>query len=760
MEENSENLKVAIRVRPILPIDKFQDSVVYLEENNNIRVSDGDHFIAASYDRIFPSDSSQNEVFGYVKSSVEGTVKGFNCTIFAYGQTGSGKTYTMFGSDWEQNNPAPQVYYKQPQNRSIRKYKSASPSHMFNDPSKYGIILNSIHHLMEYAEGKSFTFYCSFLQIYNEKIYDLLQNATRDKPLNIREDKVNGIFVENLAEYVVQNAADCFYLLEQGDKNRIVRQTRYNHHSSRSHTIFQILLESDKANKRGVLKKAKLNLCDLAGSEKYDKDSNMVKEHIQEMTLINKSLSILGKVISALGSQNSAHIPFRESKLTRILQDSLAVNTRTILIATVSPSLEYIEETINTLKFADRAKQVMVKIKKNEISATNDQLVSKLQREIQHLKDMLNLRKKGGFQEINQQIWSLKEENERLKKITRDITVEEVEKLKQENKNLRLELQTFKQMDSTENSFFVTASQSKSSSSSNQVRDFPPPPQIKDILPALESGAGIQSTLEEWRKKDLENAVENLKFKIGKEGRCPICTLKPPCKHYLSSDEIPKPQTPPKEVLPLPTYPRQTRSSTVRSENTETPRSNLSFNGLPKHMTIRYRNSSAKVEETAGYSEYVETEKRKKFMKAAENNMIKLAKIEAYREEKIKRELEKLEEERKKEEEDEIKQQLQELKRRKYLEQQKKKLEELRVLKEKEQIEISMKRKSEEEEKLKKLKKEKKYFDSQKKKIVEHNRKKALIDGIMMDQIDELTNNVLNSKSSGRSERTIIGKLS
>lgn len=351
---------------------------------------------------------------------------------------------------------------------------------------------------MKSAEGKNFTFYCSFLQIYNEKIYDLLQNPTKDKPLNIRENKSNGIFVENLAEYVVQTAQDCFYLLEQGDKNRIVRQTKYNHHSSRSHTIFQLLLESDKANKRGALKRAKLNFCDLAGSEKYDKEVSMVKEHIQEMNMINKSLSTLGKVISALGTTNPSHIPFRESKLTRILQDSLAVNTRTILIATISPSSDFIEETINTLKFADRAKQVMVKIKKNEISATNDQLVTKLQREIQHLKDMLNLKKRGGFQEINQQIWTLKEENERLKKITLNITVEEVERLKQENKHLRLELQTFKQMDSTENSFFMTqASQSKSSSASKTSREFPSAPLVRDILPALENGAGIQTTLEE-----------------------------------------------------------------------------------------------------------------------------------------------------------------------------------------------------------------------------------------------------------------------
>ena len=341
------------------------------------------------------------------------------------------------------------------------------------------------------SQGKPLTFYCSFLQIYNEKIYDLLQNPTRDKPLAIREEKDNGIFVENLAEYVVERAEDCMYLLKQGDKNRVVRQTRFNHHSSRSHTIFQLLIEGDKANKRGALKRAKMNLCDLAGSEKFDKEGRMLKDHIQEMNNINKSLTTLGKVISALGANAFGHIPYRESKLTRILQDSLAVNTRTILIATISPATVYIEETINTLKFADRAKQVMVKVRKNEISATNDMLVAKLQREIQHLKSLLSLNRKGGLQDISQQLLQLKEENERLKRITKNLTIEEVESLKQENKKLRIELQNMKEKgETTDESFFVTESKPSSSTKSTKL------PSAREILSSIDPGTNIQSTLE------------------------------------------------------------------------------------------------------------------------------------------------------------------------------------------------------------------------------------------------------------------------
>ena len=196
------------------------------------------------------------------------------------------------------------------------------------------------------------------------------------KPLNIREDRVFGIYVEGMSEYVVQSVRDCISLVKRGDRNRAVRSTRMNTNSSRSHTIFQILLETDKANKKGLMKKAKLNLCDLAGSEKYDKAGMMNSAHISELKTINLSLTTLGKVISALakGGKNT-HLPYRDSKLTRLLQDSLGGNTRTCFIATVAPVKSCIDETISTLKFADRAKSIMVQVKKNAVSATNDKLV-------------------------------------------------------------------------------------------------------------------------------------------------------------------------------------------------------------------------------------------------------------------------------------------------------------------------------------------------------------------------------------------------
>ena len=205
--------------------------------------------------------------------------------------------------------------------------------------------------------GTTFTVYCSFLQIYNEKLFDLFQDRDNGKPLNIREDKYTGIFVEGQSEYVVTNANDCFTLLKRGEANRITRQTRSNIHSSRSHTIFQILVESDTADSKGLLFRGKLNLCDLAGSEKIHKDESMGVQHFNELKTINLSLSSLGKVISALAQgKKKDHIPYRDSKITRLLQDSLGGNTKTTLIAACNSKSDCVTETISTLKFADRAK--------------------------------------------------------------------------------------------------------------------------------------------------------------------------------------------------------------------------------------------------------------------------------------------------------------------------------------------------------------------------------------------------------------------
>ena len=210
--------------------------------------------------------------------------------------------------------------------------------------------------------GDRFSVFCSFIQIYNEKLFDLYQDKNVN-PLTIHEEKREGIFVEGLSEYEVRSAEECFTLLKRGENNRITRETRFNMHSSRSHTVFSVLIEIE--TKKGTLKRVKLNLCDLAGSEKLDFSDKLGEKHMEEHKAINLSLTCLGLVIAGLAKNNPRKfIPYRDSKLTRLLKDSLGgkgSNCQTILLATISPLLINQDESISTLKFADRAKQVMIR---------------------------------------------------------------------------------------------------------------------------------------------------------------------------------------------------------------------------------------------------------------------------------------------------------------------------------------------------------------------------------------------------------------
>lgn len=353
----------------------------------------------------------------------------------------------------------------------------------------------------------------------------MLQDPTSKNPLNIREDKYNGIFVEGLTEYIISNAKDWYALLKRGEKNRVTRQTKININSSRSHSIFQLWLETETVDSRGMLKKAKLNLCDLAGSEKINKDEEMEAKHLLELKTINLSLTTLGKVISALSKKNKIskivmksadsfkkatvnnYTPYRESKLTRLLQDSLGGNTKTCLIATVSPIKSWIEETISTLKFADRAKEVMSVVKANEVNASDDALVQKLQKEVQHLREVLNLRRKGKRTDIEGQLIDLKNENLKLREIASN--AQEVERLKLENKIMKLELQKIR--------YDVEMGSNKGSEESLTSTD-------------MTNGKllGMKDSMK--TKQSIQKVFPNLDTHL--PDRCPLWNSFPPCDHY------------------------------------------------------------------------------------------------------------------------------------------------------------------------------------------------------------------------------------
>jgi len=278
-------------------------------------------------------------------------LEGYNATMLAYGQTGTGKTFTMEGF-----------------------------SNSLNDPNK-GIIPRSMEEIFKYIENssnksKTFMVRASYLQIYNEVITDLLKKDM--SPLQIREDKKKGVFVEGLSEWVVRSPIDIYNLMKDGMRNRATAATNMNDVSSRSHAVFIIIVEQmqnlneseeSKTNPQEVareIKVGKLNLVDLAGSERV-RVTGATGKRLEESKSINKSLSWLGNVITALTDKKfRSHIPYRDSKLTRILEDSLGGNCKTTMMAMISSSNDGYAESISTLKFATRAKKIRNEARINE----------------------------------------------------------------------------------------------------------------------------------------------------------------------------------------------------------------------------------------------------------------------------------------------------------------------------------------------------------------------------------------------------------
>ena len=286
------------------------------------------------------------------------------------------------------------------------------------------------------------------------------EKPIKQKPLKIKYDKTNGVTIEGVNEIRTPTFYDIFELLRQGEINRKIRQTSRNEMSSRSHTIFIINIQNLKLN---VV--SKIKLCDLAGSERYDSRESYKKIHFNEMCNINKSLLILGNVIHSLGQSNSninlsntknkkntkTFAPYKDSKLTQILEDSLGGNSVTYLIATISPSDENFEETVSTLKFADRAHSIMTKVSMNQLGkddGNNSKEFNKICDELFQLKQLLNIRKKRGTLEpIQEELLKLKDENTQLKKcLGGGNNVNRIQQLIAENNSLKKEIKTLTEL--------------------------------------------------------------------------------------------------------------------------------------------------------------------------------------------------------------------------------------------------------------------------------------------------------------------------
>ena len=474
----TERIKVAIRIRPFLPNEDSSKKSLNLipKDDNTIILYKGAEIFQATFNQIFSTNSTQKEIFNFIKPCLINIQKGKNYTILAYGQTGTGKTYTMFGGDWSFN----EEYYNY-NNSAVKVNDENKKDELLKNNividtnnEKNGIIPNLIMELYKIFKGNNdgeknaennnnIIITCSYIQIYNEKIYDLLDLSSEEKtslsnnripPLKIRNDKRSGLIIEGANEIRASSYNDIFDILETGEKNRKIRQTNKNTMSSRSHTIFMINIEDTISNF-----KSKIKLCDLSGSERYNNSDKYEREHIYEMKNINKSLFSLGNVINAL-AQKKKYVPYKDSKLTRILEDSLRGNSSIYLIATISPNENNIDETFHTLKFADRAHSIMIKISPNQLVLNNinnneydfaygyrkNKEIEKLKEELSGLKNLVYLKEnKNSFNSIQEQFLSLKKENNELKKSLEKINnINSFHKIIKENNKLKKELNDLK----------------------------------------------------------------------------------------------------------------------------------------------------------------------------------------------------------------------------------------------------------------------------------------------------------------------------
>ncbi|GAB0095548.1 Kinesin-like protein Klp61F [Sergentomyia squamirostris] len=402
--KGNQNIQVYLRVRPLSSREFALRSseVVDVATNREIHIRptlDAKTSKKFCFDRVFGVDSHQKSVYSQVVAPFIGEVlRGYNCTVFAYGQTGTGKTYTMVGEE------VPEL--------------SAS----WEDDSPLGIIPRAVVHLFDELRmmDVEYSMRISYLELYNEELCDLL-SADDSQKIRIFDDstKKGSIIVQGLEEVPVHTKDDVYKLLAKGQERRKTASTLMNAQSSRSHTVFSILVHIKENGMDGeeMLKTGKINLVDLAGSENITKAGNEKGIRTRETVNINQSLLTLGRVITSLVERHP-HVPYRESKLTRLLQESLGGRTKTSIIATISPGHKDLEETLNTLDYAHRAKNILNRPEINQ-RLTKKTVLKEYTEEIDKLKrDLIAAREKNGIylpeNSYNHMTYTLESQNKEL----------------------------------------------------------------------------------------------------------------------------------------------------------------------------------------------------------------------------------------------------------------------------------------------------------------------------------------------------------
>ncbi|CAK1603857.1 unnamed protein product [Parnassius mnemosyne] len=351
---SSANVKVVVRVRPLnereleknsrIVVDVVDDKMLVFDPKEEMRpffyhgvqqpnknlLKRANKELQFVFDHVCGQNSTNKDVFETTtKEILVSLMEGYNCSVFAYGATGAGKTFTMIG-----NEEHPGITY-------------LTMEHLF-------YTINS------FEKDREFDIGVSYIEVYNENVYDLLKPSKT--PLQLREDSKYGVMVAGLTLYNIKTARELLNMLENGNKNRTQHPTDANAESSRSHAVFQVYVKM-RYKTSSQLRIVKLSMIDLAGSERASA-TGCVGDRFKEGANINKSLLSLGNCINKL-ADGSSYIPYRDSKLTRLLKDSLGGNCKTVMIANISPSNESYEDTYNTLKYAARANKIQLNIKKN-----------------------------------------------------------------------------------------------------------------------------------------------------------------------------------------------------------------------------------------------------------------------------------------------------------------------------------------------------------------------------------------------------------
>ncbi|KAH0643318.1 hypothetical protein KY290_034928 [Solanum tuberosum] len=378
MSRAGESISVTVRFRPLSEREYNKgDEIAWYPDGDKIVRNEYNAATAFAFDRVFGPDTCTQEVYEVsARPVVKAAMEGINGTVFAYGVTSSGKTHTMHGDQ--------------------------------NSPGIIPLAIKDVFSIIQDTPGREFLLRVSYLEIYNEVINDLLDPTGQN--LRVRED-TQGTYVEGMKEEVVLSPGHALSFIAAGEEHRHVGSNNFNLFSSRSHTIFTLMIESSAHGDEydGVIF-SQLNLIDLAGSESSKTETTGLRR--KEGSYINKSLLTLGTVIGKLSEGKAFHVPYRDSKLTRLLQSSLSGHGHVSLICTITPASSNMEETHNTLKFASRAKRVEIYASRNKI-IDEKSLIKKYQKEISCLKEELDQLRRGMLVGVNhEELMTLKQQLE------------------------------------------------------------------------------------------------------------------------------------------------------------------------------------------------------------------------------------------------------------------------------------------------------------------------------------------------------------